>query len=127
MTVAYWCVFAAIFFPYLWAMTAKSGPGYDNRAPRAYLAAAQGFRQRANWAHMNAFEAFPPFAAAVIIAQQLHANQATVDMLALGFVACRVAHGLCYVLDRATLRSAAFAGGMACVVSLFVAAAHATS
>lgn len=123
MSVAYWCVFAAIFFPYVWAMTAKAGPGYDNRAPRVHLAAAQGFRQRANWAHLNAFEAFPPFAAAVIIAHQAHANQASMDMLALGFIAFRVAHGVCYVLDRPTLRSLMFAGGMACVIGLFGAAA----
>lgn len=127
MTTAYWCVFASIFFPYLWAMIAKAQPGYDNRAPRAQLAEAKGFRQRANWAHLNAFEAFPPFAAAVIIAHQAHANQATVDMLALGFLAFRAAHGVCYVLDRATLRSLTFGGGMACVVGLFVAAAGAAS
>lgn len=123
MTVAYWCVFAAIFFPYIWAMVAKANASYDNHAPRAQLAEAKGFRQRANWAHMNAFEAFPPFAAAVIIAQQAHAAQATVDMWALGFIAFRAAHGVAYVLNRATLRSLMFAGGMACVVGLFMAAA----
>eukprot|EP01035_Chromulina_nebulosa_P035064 gene35064-47116_t len=49
---------------------AKFGTGgkdFDNAAPRVMLAKLDGWRQRANWAQLNGFEAFPPFAAAVII------------------------------------------------------------
>jgi len=123
MTVAYWCLFAAIFLPYLWVIIAKARPGYDNRAPRAQLEAAKGFRQRANWAHLNAFEAFPPFAAAVIVAHQLQATQALVDGFALAFLALRLAHGACYLMNRAGLRSLVWGGGFICVIGLFLAAA----
>ncbi len=123
MTIAYWCLFAAVFLPYVWVIVAKAKPGYDNRAPRAQLEAAKGFRQRANWAHLNAFEAFAPFAAAVIIAHQAHAGQALVDGLALGFLGFRIAHGVCYLGNWASLRSMAWAGGFACVIGLFLTAA----
>ena len=123
MATSYWCVFATIFLPYLWVIIAKARPGYDNRAPRAQLEAAKGFRQRANWAHLNAFEAFPPFAAAVVVAHQTQAAQGVVDGLALAFLAFRLAHGAFYLLNWASLRSLAWAGGFVCVVGLFLAAA----
>jgi uncharacterized MAPEG superfamily protein len=124
MTLAYWCVFAAIFLPYMWVIIAKAKPGYDNREPRAQLEAAKGFRQRANWAHLNAFEAFPPFAAAVIIAHQVQVSQALVDGLALAFVGFRLAHGACYLMNLASLRSLVWSGGFVCVIGLFLAAAR---
>lgn len=123
MTLAYWCVLAAIFLPYVWVIIAKAKPGYDNRAPRAQLEAAKGFRQRANWAHLNAFEAFPPFAVAVVIAHQQHAPQGLVNSLALAFVAFRLAHGACYLGNLASLRSLVWSGGFACVIGLFLASA----
>jgi uncharacterized MAPEG superfamily protein len=123
MTIAYWCVLAAILLPYGWVIAAKAAPGYDNAAPRLHLAQLSGWRQRAAWAQLNAFEALPPFAAAVIIAQQLGAPQGRVDLLALGFIGFRLAHGLTYIGDRPTLRSLVWAGGMGCVIGLFILAA----
>ena len=69
MTTAYWCVLAAALVPYFTVAVAKSKGDFDNAAPRDWLARQEGFRKRALWAHQNAFEAFGPFAAAVIIAQ----------------------------------------------------------
>ena len=124
MTIAYWCVLAAAIMPYVFAGLAKSGgKPYNNQAPRKYLEGQEGWRKRANWAQLNAFEAFPAFAAGVIIAHQLDAGQGTVNGLAVGFIACRIAYGFAYVLDWATLRSLVWTGGFACVVALFVAAA----
>ena len=60
MTIAYWCVFVAALLPYLIVIIAKAGKHFDNHAPRMQLANALGWRQRLNWAHLNAFEAFPP-------------------------------------------------------------------
>ena len=124
MPIAYWCVLIAAFLPYLWVFIAKAGPGFDNHAPRAQLAQASGYRQRANWAQLNAFEAFAPFAAGVIIAQISGANPAWVSGLALSFVGLRILHGVCYVLDWATLRSLCWVAGFACVIGLFLVAAH---
>lgn len=125
MTLAYWCVLVAALLPIVWAGVAKSKSGFDNRTPRDWLAELDGWRQRANWAQANAWEAFGPFAAAVIIAHLAGARQGTIDLLALAFIVARVAHGLLYIADRATLRSIAWTIGFGCVVGLFIAAAAA--
>ena len=123
MTTAYWCILVAALLPYAWVVAAKVAPGFDNAAPRAYLATLTGWRQRAAWAQLNAFEALPPFAAAVIIAQQLGAPQARIDLLAMAFIGLRLAHGFAYIGDWSTLRSVVWASGMGCVIGLFVIAA----
>jgi uncharacterized MAPEG superfamily protein len=122
MTIAYWCVLVAAILPYPIAMLAKATKGYDNAAPREHLAHADGFRKRANWAQLNAFEAFPPFAAAVIIAQLQHASQATVDTLALAFITMRLLHALFYITNKPTLRSLVWSLGFLAVIGLFVTA-----
>ena len=122
VTIAYWCILAAGLLPYAWIIAAKAAPGLDNAAPRIYLEQLTGWRQRAVWAQLNAFEALPLFIAAVIIAHQLHAPQERVDLLALAFVGLRIAHGLAYIANLATLRSLLWTGGMGCVVGLFVIA-----
>lgn len=123
MTTAFWCVFAAALLPFAATMIAKSKSGFDNRNPRAWLQTQEGFRQRANAAQLNSFEAFPFFAAAVIIAYVLHAPQPTVDKLALGFLAARVAFIVCYVAGWATLRSVCWAVGIGCSIAIFIIAA----
>ena len=87
MTMAFWCVLVAGFLPYLATLTAKiGGQRFDNRNPRDWLDAQAGFRKRANAAQHNSFEAFPLFAAAVIIAHIAGAPQARIDLLAVIFV-----------------------------------------
>ena len=120
MTIAYWCVFVAALLPYLIVIVAKAGKNFDNSAPRAQLADALGWRQRLNWAHLNAFEAFAPFAAAVIIAQQLHAPQPQINGLALAFIGLRILHPLFYALDKPTARSVTWASAYICVFALFL-------
>lgn len=122
MTLAYWMVLAAAMLPYIAVGIAKWRAGYNNHAPRVGIEQLSPAKQRAYWAHLNAFEAFPPFAAAVIIAHLAHASQTAVDGLAITFVAARVAHLLLYIRDYAALRSIAWTVGMGCVVGLFVAA-----
>jgi len=124
MTIAYWCVLIAAFLPILSTGVAKfSGPGFNNSRPRDFQAGLSGFRQRAHWAHLNAFEAFPPFAAATIIAHQLGLTQSTLDYLAIGFIVARVAYFICYVTNQATLRSLAWGIATGCWVAMFVLAA----
>ncbi len=120
MTVALWCVLAAGLLPYVAAGIAKADAAYDNRDPRGWLARQQGYRQRANAAQANAFEALPLFAAAVLTSQLLHGPQRTADALALGFIAARVLHLGFYLGDRALLRSCSWVCGMGCVIALFV-------
>jgi uncharacterized MAPEG superfamily protein len=123
MTLAYWCILVAALIPYGFAGAAKSAGSFDNHRPRVWLANLQGWRQRANWAQMNSFEAFPPFAAAVLVAEHLDAGQGWVNGLAVAFVVLRVGYGLAYIADRAMLRSLLWTAAFACVAGLFVAAA----
>lgn len=123
MTIAYWCLFAAIFLPFMFAGLAKSRGDFDNANPRAWLSRLSGWRLRAHWAQQNQFEAFPPFAAGVIVAHQLGGAQAWIDALAVLFVLARLLYGALYVTDRPSLRSLAWTLGLACVVGLFVVGA----
>jgi uncharacterized MAPEG superfamily protein len=125
MTIALWCVLAAGLLPYFATLIAKSRRGFDNANPRAWLQNQQGFRQRANAAQLNGFEAFPLFAAAVIIATYRQAPQGALDLLAAGFVTARLLYIVCYVGNLAALRSVVWFAGLFCCVGLFIAAAHA--
>jgi uncharacterized MAPEG superfamily protein len=122
MTVALWCVLVAGILPYLATLIAKSGQGFDNRDPRSWLAKQEGFRKRANAAQLNGFEAFPFFAAAVIIAHVLNGPQSLVNTLALLFIAARVLHLICYLANQATLRSLVWLVGFGSVIAIFVVA-----
>jgi len=122
MHVSYWCVLIAAFLPLGFTAIAKSMHirRFDNREPREFQARLTGTALRAHWAHLNSLEAFPPFAAGVLIAQQVGAAQGRIDLLALAFVALRIAYGACYIANQATLRSIVWAAAMACTVGLFV-------
>lgn len=124
MTTAFWCVLVAGLLPFVSTLTAKIGArGFDNNNPRDWLAKQDGFRRRANAAQQNGFEAFPLFAAAVIVAHMAGAPQARVDFLAVAFVLARVFYTAFYVVDLSVLRSLAWFAGIASVVAIFMAAA----
>ena len=126
MTIAYFCVLIAVVLPLVWAGAAKKGlvksRQYDNNAPRLQLENLDGAAQRANWAQQNAYEALPGFIAAVIIAHLANAEQITIDSLAVVHVLARALHGICYIKDLATARSAVWTLGFVATIGLFVAA-----
>ncbi|MEO6352996.1 MAG: MAPEG family protein [Oxalobacteraceae bacterium] len=123
MPIAYWCVLLAGLMPVLTVAIAKYGrPDYDNREPRAWMDKLEGKRRRADYAHRNHFEAFPFFAAGVIIAQQLSAPQNAINLLALGFITARIAYTFCYLKDYNLWRSSVWAVGYLCVIGLFLLA-----
>lgn len=122
MTIAYWMVLVAGLLPYWPTVVSKLRRDYDNAAPRAGTDHLPPRQQRAYWAQHNAFEAFPLFAAAVIIAHLAGAAQPAVDTLTGGFIGFRVCYTLAYIHDRPLLRSLLWAGGMSCVVGLFILA-----
>ena len=125
MSVAYWCIVVAALLPYAWIVIAKrSGERFNNRDPRPWLARQENpLVQRANAAHLNAFEAFAPFAAGVLMAQLAGVPAGLVQALALAFVGLRILHGVFYLTAMHWLRSLAWAGGFACVAWLMVSAA----
>ena len=124
LTVAYWCVFIACGLPYLAAWIAKTGSfgPRDNTHPRDWAARQSGWRARANSAQANSFEGLPFFIGAVIIAHQLGANQARLDMLAAAYVVLRVLYIAAYIKGIGSVRSALWAlGFLVNIAILFVA------
>jgi len=130
MKLAYLCMLLACLLPIVCAGIAKSGSfgrprsqgGYDNHDPRAWLARQQGHRARANAAQANSFEALPAFIAGVLVAQQAGVAAATVNALALAFLALRVLYIGFYLADRAAARSIVWLLGLGVCIALFVLA-----
>ena len=126
MTFAYWCILIAYLLPLFCATIAKATGGFkpsDNRNPREFLAHTQGLSARADAAQQNGFETLAPFAASVLVAHATgNAEQATINLLAVSFIAFRIAYIFSYLKDKPSLRSAMWTGGFVCTIGLFVAA-----
>jgi uncharacterized MAPEG superfamily protein len=120
MTIAFWCVLVAALLPYAPFNLVK---GLDPHNPRADVKLLSGLAARAHSAHLNAFEAFPPFAAAVIISHLTLGPNVWTNVLALLFLLARFAHMGFYLADRQPPRSAAFGIGALIVVVMFLHAA----
>jgi uncharacterized MAPEG superfamily protein len=124
MTIAHACILVACLLPIVCASLAKSrgfgkprrDGGFDNRNPRQWLAALEGWQARANAAQQNSFEALPIFIAGVLIAD---GPQSRIDGLAMLFVAARVGFIGAYLADRATLRSLLWSVGLGACIALF--------
>jgi uncharacterized MAPEG superfamily protein len=125
-TLAYWCVLIASLLPIVCTGIAKGGMftksprqgGFDNNNPRAWLAAQTSWRARANAAQANSFEGLPFFIGAVLIAHQLGAEQARLDMLAFAYVLLRVVYIGLYVMDKASLRTLVFMAAFAVNIAI---------
>ena len=111
MTIAYQCVLIAALLPYLTVGFAKAGSGYNNARPRESMAELEGYRARAYAAHANGFEAFPFFAAVILMAAQTGADALLVNRLAVVFIVARVLYVVAYIADRPLLRSIVWAIG----------------
>ena len=126
MNWSYLSILIAGVLPVACAGIAKLGfKQYDNHNPRDWLAKQTGFRARANAAQSNSFEAFPFFAAGVVLALLASVDHAKIDALGISFVVARIAYIACYVGDKATLRSVVWTIGYGCVVALYVLAIQA--
>ncbi len=126
MALAYWCVLAAALLPYVWTTVAKgSGERYDNRDPRGWISRQTDPKvHRANAAQLNAFEAFAPFAAGVVMAHLAGVPEMHVAWLAVVFLISRVLHGVVYTLGmKHSLRSLVWFVGFACAMALIALAA----
>ncbi len=125
LATAYWCVLIAAVLPYLWVAVAKtSGERYNNKDPRGWQARQQNPKSiRANAAQLNSYESFAPFTAGVVLAQLAGVAHDNIAWLAVAFVVLRVLHGVLYLANLHWLRSLAWVGGFACVVTLLLQAA----
>jgi uncharacterized MAPEG superfamily protein len=121
MSIALWCVLIAALLPIATVGFAKIIAGrFDNNDPRGRAASYDGTARRAYAAHQNGFEAFPLFAAAVLLAEMKGGQSGIVDALAIAFVVARIAYAGCYIADLASLRSLVWTAGLCCSIAIFV-------
>jgi uncharacterized MAPEG superfamily protein len=108
--------------PWICAGIAKAGKrSYDNHNPREWLANQTGYRARANAAQANCFEAFPLFAAGVLLALYTDVPNEQVELYASIFIVARVAYIAFYLSDKDKLRSLAWLFGVGSSVALIIA------
>jgi uncharacterized MAPEG superfamily protein len=121
MTIAEWCVFGAVVL-YLLTIVPIKWIGfrrYDNSRPRDPAFFEDPLRARALGAHQNGIEAFPFFAAAVLLAEFRAAPQNLIDELAVLFLIVRIAYVLTYLGNRPRLRSILWNIGFAINLAIF--------
>ncbi|ABA04189.1 conserved hypothetical protein [Nitrobacter winogradskyi Nb-255] len=121
MTIAEWCVFGAVILYLLTIVPFKALrlPRFDNARPRDPEFYGDPLRARALGAHLNGIEAFPFFAAAVLLAEFRDAPQRLIDELAILYLIVRAAYVVTYIGDRPTLRSILWGVGFAINTTIF--------
>jgi uncharacterized MAPEG superfamily protein len=117
MTIAIWCILVAATLPYVAFSFVK---GVDATKPRERLAGLDERSLRAYGAHLNGFETFPLFAAAVIVAHVVGGPSRAADLLAVLYILVRIGHMAAYLAGRQPLRSAAFGVAQLVAVAIFV-------
>ena len=121
MTVAEWCVFGTLMLALL-SIAPIKWIGYrqfDNARPRDAAFYQDAIRARALGAHQNGIEAFPFFAAAVLLAEFRAAPQYLINELAMLFLIVRIAYVLTYVGNRPRLRSILWSIGFTINIVIF--------
>jgi uncharacterized MAPEG superfamily protein len=120
MPLAYWCVLIAAIMPIAIVSFSKAGASGDNRDPRAGIDSLPGPQRRGYYAHLNAYENFPFFAVAVIVAITMGAPLSTVNVLAAIYIVLRIAHAILYIRDIPTARSSVFLLAYLVNIAIFV-------
>ena len=92
--------------------------GYDNNHPRQQQAQLTGWGQRAVAAHNNAYEAFPPFAAGVIVCLTLGGDPMWTNALCITWVVSRLVYTALYLANLSTLRTTVWTLGFLCALGL---------
>ena len=118
---AFGLIYLPRFGPVAAAM-AKLPGGYDNNDPRTQAQSLEGRGRRAYNAHMNGFEAFAPFAIALLVAMIASSHFDLVCYLAIGFCVVRTVYIVAYLGDLASLRSGMWTLGLLVIGALFVLA-----
>jgi uncharacterized MAPEG superfamily protein len=125
MSLALWCVLVVGILPVLTTGFAKAlgarmgGRRFDNANPRGWQQQQSGMAARAHAAHLNGFEAFPLFAAAVLVAETRGVPAGMLGTLAIAYVASRIAFIAMYLADFASARSVVWAIGFFLAIGIF--------
>ena len=110
---------AALWIPYIIAQVLTNGAlapeNYVDPAPRTVPL----WGNRANRAHLNAVEAFAPFAALVIIAQLTGKANAMTAFWSMSFFWLRLAHVVVYLLAIPYVRTLVFTLGFVATAAIF--------
>ena len=77
-------------------------------------------RARGLAAHQNGIEAFPLFAAAVLLAEFREAPQGWIDALAAVYLLLRLGYVAAYIADRPTVRSLIWGGALVANIAIFL-------
>lgn len=94
----------------------------DLGAPRAMFDRLPEWGKRANWAHLNSFEAFVLFAPAALLCLITEVNSGSAISAAWVYPVLRLAYIAAYVANLAPLRSLCWAAAMICTGILYVEA-----
>ena len=121
MTVAEYCIFACVALYLLTIVPVKwiGFRDYDNSKPRNPGFYQDAIRARALGAHQNGIEAFPFFAAAVLLAEFRAAPQNLINELAVLFLIVRIAYVFTYLGNRSRLRSILWNIGFVINIAIF--------
>lgn len=121
MSFALWTILMGYLLAYFSTLYAKTDKRFSNASPRIYLENLEpGPRQRSYWAHKNTLEMMPLYSAAVIIATIQDVDPTTLDLIAAGFIFCRLSFIFAYILDLSTIRSIVWAFAFGCIIGLFL-------
>jgi uncharacterized MAPEG superfamily protein len=129
MNELFWYIPAAYLWAYMGskiplgvAMAVANKGRYDNAQPRTQQDALTGKGARLRAAHYNAIAAFPPFAAATLVAASASSATPLMHGLAISWVVFRLIYQWAYSSDRSSLRSVVWAGAVGANLGLFVSA-----
>lgn len=109
-----------IYLPFLVVANARMQIGYNKAmpAPRAVFDQLPDSAKRATWAHQNALEAFPIFAAAALMAYVTNQTSELAGWAAIAWIVARFFYPVFYILNVPILRSFMFAVGSICSFTL---------
>ena len=92
----------------------------DLAAPRAMFDRLPEWGKRANWAHLNSFEAFVLFAPAALLCLIAQVDSSAAIAAAWAYPALRLAYIAAYVANVPPVRSLCWAGAMVCTGILYL-------
>jgi uncharacterized MAPEG superfamily protein len=92
----------------------------DLAAPRAMFERLPEWGKRANWAHLNSFEAFTLFAPATLLCLIADVQSSAAIAAAWAYPVLRLVYIPAYVANLPPLRSLCWAGAMTCTGILYL-------
>ncbi|NET48764.1 MAG: MAPEG family protein [Merismopedia sp. SIO2A8] len=110
-----------IYAPYLVVAYGRfmAPGGYNPSAPRSMFDKLSPYAQRATWAHENALESFPIFAAAALMAYVTGQDSMTAMYGAIAYLVARLLYPVAYILDIPIMRSLMFGIANLGIITLF--------